>query len=522
MMSDIRRYIEQVGDSHRKELGQFITHPSVANFMVEWVLKSGQSSIFDPAFGLGAFYSPIADRAGIHFSATEIDPIIIRFWEVEKSRDASFVEIEDYLLNWGKKQKNIVCNPPYMRFQNFLNRETVSGTFQSNLGLRLSGYTNTASAFLLKSLSEMDGTGRLAYIMPLEFLNAGYGSLVKKRLIYGGHLTAIISINCEKDVFPDATTSVGIILYDSMVSTNTVKFYSLYSIDSLSTVLQNSPLSEVDVRELDPKEKWLQYFQELNVSVNTQHTVPLDYYGRFSRGIATGANEFFVLRPSEAKAKKLSPFELTPCITKSSQIKKAVFRPDDYSNLVEDDAPVFLFSVNGSQSEQAQDYIRFGESQGFHHRFLTKHRKPWFKTESRNPSPLLLGVFSRDGYKIILNRSEALNLTCYHGFKPNIYGFKYVEHLFLFFASKVGRSIMSLSMRKYGDSLDKFEPNDLNSASVPNTEYFNQLSLDQVKDAIREIEVTGNVPEFVEGIFEEIKVPTSRSRKRHRISEILR
>ena len=39
--------------------------------------------------------------------------------------------------------------------------------------------------------------------MPLEFLNTGYGKLVKARLIDGGHLAAIISLDCERDVFPD-------------------------------------------------------------------------------------------------------------------------------------------------------------------------------------------------------------------------------------------------------------------------------------------------------------------------------
>lgn len=505
MIHDNSQYITRVGDAHRKSFGQFFTHPTIAKFMVDWVLASGEPHLYDPAFGLGAFYSPISDDAKIHFSGSEADPTIISHWQSQENRNASFISVEDYLLSWGKHHKNIVCNPPYMRFQKFLNRDKVSSCFQRHLDLRLSGYTNTASAFLLKSLSEMDGTGRLAYIMPLEFLNTGYGVFVKKRLIEDGHLAAILSINCEKEVFPDATTSVGIILYDSTINFSSVRFYSLNSIDNLTETLRSEPISEINLTELDPDSKWLPYFQESTFEIDPELTVPLDYYGRFSRGIATGANEFFVLKPSTAKSMGLNPSELLPCITKSSQINKSLFDAVDLASLVEDDAPVLLFSANGNQSGKTEAYIRYGEQHGFNQRFLTKHRKPWFKTENRSVSPLLLGVFSRGGYKIILNRSDALNLTCFHGFQPNLFGMHYVEHLFLYLTSRVGRKIVSLAMRKYGSSLDKFEPNDLNGAAVPSPDFFDQISIDQVRSVIQEIEVTGDIPEFIETLFEEVQ-----------------
>ena len=67
------------------------------------------------------------------------------------------------------------------------------------------------NSYLIKSLSEIGNAGRLAYIMPLEFLNTGYGKLVKARLIEGGHLAAIISLDCERDVFLDvALTDVDV------------------------------------------------------------------------------------------------------------------------------------------------------------------------------------------------------------------------------------------------------------------------------------------------------------------------
>jgi len=503
-MSNTIEYIQLVGDSHRRKLGQYFTHPTVASFMINWVLDSGENQLHDPAFGLGAFHHPISSRADILFTASEIDSTIIKFWQNNQNRDANFTTIEDYLLSWGKKHKNIICNPPYMRFQKFLNRDKVAQAFQHELSIRLSGYMNTASAFLLKSISEMDGNGRLAYIMPLEFLNTGYGTIVKEKLIASQHLVSIISLDCEKEVFPDAVTSIGIILYDSKEQYSCVNFYTIKSIAELVNLSTINPTKVVPLSELNPQIKWLPYFSANEIEVNFGQLVNMSYYGRFSRGIATGANDFFVLKPSLAEKKRLLDNECIPCITKSSQIRTPIFNSDDYLKLKEADSPILLFSAKEKHSEAAENYIQYGVTNQFHERFLTKSRKPWYKTENREPSPLLLGVFSRGGYKVILNRSNVLNLTCFHGFQPNLFGADHVQYLFLYLSSKIGRRIVSLSIRKYGDGLDKFEPNDINEALVPSPEDFSLMAQDKVEEAIQVIEKTGCVPDSIEDFFEKI------------------
>ena len=498
---DSAAYLEQVGLEHRKRFGQFFTPPVVAGFMVQWALGSDDTSLYDPAFGLGAFLLPVSGNNRVHFAASEVDPAILRFWANATNRDTSFIANEDYLLSWGRRRENIVCNPPYMRFQKFLNRDAVLSAFSANLGLRLSGYINTASAFLLKSLSEISGGGRLAYIMPLEFLNTGYGKLVKSRLMAGGHLVAIISLDCEKDVVPDAITSVGIILYDAGVSCDAVDFYSVASLDELPDVLASPPVARVSLTDLDPDSKWLSYFAPATHRDNADAMVSLSYYGRFSRGIATGANEFFALRPSEARRRGLSESEYIACITRSALIRKPIFSAEDYQRLVSDDAPALLFSPGGPLSLPAESYIEFGEANGYHRRFITRNRTPWYKTENRDPAPLFLGVFSRGDYKIIRNQSDAVSLTCFHGFRPNLYGQQYVDHLFLYFLSQAGRKIVARSMRKYGNSLGKFEPNDVNGAYVPSPALFDELTYDQIRDALGRVNQTGCVPESINAFF---------------------
>ena len=84
---------------------------------------------------------------------------------------------------------------------------------------------------------------------------------------------------------------------------------------------------------------------------------------------------------------------------------------------------------------------------------------------------------------------------------------KYLDHLFLYLTSASGRAIISLSKRKYGDALDKFEPNDLNDALVPSPKILDALSKDQIEHAILHIKKTGHIPAEIDDFFSKLKIP---------------
>lgn len=508
-----REYIASVGTEHRQNYGQFFTDLQIAGFMSRWVLDSGTGNLYDPAFGLGAFYVAAKFfQDDIHFTGAEVDPRILEF------ACANFPQLQsqsisrtDYLLSWGMTHAGIVCNPPYMRFQRFGNRAEVFAAFQKHLGIRLSGYTNTSSAFLLKSLSELSPGGRLAYIMPLEFLNTGYGAIIKEYLLRNGLLRFLVKLECEKDAFPDATTSVGILLAENREEVSPIHFYVIRHLSELETLFVKPPKYAVAPSELDPQEKWQKYFEDGDLSFTSPSLTRLGEYGNFSRGIATGANEFFAMSPSQARKLQLPDSVFVSCITKSSQIKGNFLENSDLARLKEQDAPICLLNVNGAKDNAVSNYIQFGEEKNLHKRYLTKARTPWYKLERRNPAPLLFGVFSREKFKVIRNLTPALHLTCYHGFYPNLFGQGIIDHLFLYFQSRAARQILRLSMRKYGDGLEKFEPNDLNSALVPNIEWLNQLDSLWIRTEIQFCKEHGCISEKLESRFDTLLNATAKT-----------
>ena len=61
---------------------------------------------------------------------------------------------------------------------------------------------------------------------------------------------------------------------------------------------------------------------------------------------------------------------------------------------------------------------------------------------------------------------------------------------------------MSLFTRKYGDSLDKFEPNYFNDALVPSPAILDHLDREAIDCAMEYIEVNDSVPEYINTFFD--------------------
>jgi len=490
-MHELEKYISDTSISYRKDYGQFFTPFPVARLMASWITKDQPKTILDPAFGLGIFYEAVMDIVldkNFKFIGYEIDRRILDYVYFKNKTNNLEIYNEDFLESPIRYYDAIICNPPYMRFQKFFKRHNILPIIEKQIGKKLLGYSNIASIFLVKALHELKPNGRLAFIMPFEFFNTGYGKEIKRSLLEKHLLKQIIIFSNEKDIFPDAITTVSILLckYDRKNDPIKLTFISkkteMENINYIGDYFQ----ATINQNELPIDQKWTtiinsHLFKEEKMP---DGFCPLTYYGKVMRGIATGANEFFAINMSRIKELGLPNKNLTKCITKSQQIKKFVFTEKDFDELVKLDKPVFCFNVKDLNDKATLNYIRYGEKKAYNNRYLTRNRSPWFKVEYRKPAPILFGVFNRGRLKVVRNFSSAINFTCFHSFYPNIFGMNILNKLFVYFISDFGQKIIQLNKRIYGDKLDKFEPGDLNDVMCPNFEQFNLITDDEANIVI--------------------------------------
>jgi adenine-specific DNA-methyltransferase len=474
-------YIKSVSLKHRQKFAQFFTPKQIAEIMAKWLLGNKQlHSVLEPAFGLGIFSRELLlHKKNIKIKGFEIDENIFSASKnyFSNSQNISLI-LQDYMYNdWSNKYDGIICNPPYFKFHDYDNKNIIQ-EIEKHLDCHLNGFTNLYTLFLLKSIHQLNQNARCAYIVPSEFLNSDYGKLIKKHLIKTKTLRHIIVIDFEENVFDDAMTTASLILCTNDKNDEKVQFTNIKNVKDLKHIeeiisaypkqSQSNQSKTYLIDNLDPEIKWKQYYQEQN-SIKYKNLVPFSNYAKVSRGIATGANEFFTFNLEKAKTYSIKERFLLPCICRSVNVEKNYFDYDDFECLKTNNKNIFLLNVKNADDINVKNYLLKGEEQGIDEKYLTATRNPWYSIENRPPAPIWVSVFNRNGMRFVRNLAGISNLTTFHCVYPkkqNLFNKVDIDVFFAYLLTDTARSIFADNSREYGDGLQKFEPNDINNAKM--------------------------------------------------------
>lgn len=475
-MVDIERlqasYCNVIDREYRRAVGQFFTPRWIAEGMAQWVLGCKPDVIVDPACGFGVLLDACRNLGHKgQLMGYEIDAELVqRAHEGYFGEPTINVRCTDFLATSRQEIPAAIVNPPYNKFQR---RDLPQGLLLEiarETGMLASGFTNQYALFLYLVLARLRQGGRAAFIVPSEFLATGYGAQVKQYLLDNRRLRQLIIFDTDERIFPEAATTACVMLFDVAPCDS----LAVWHLAGLSDAQQYAALcagrptrtadAEIPYEALEAESNW----QGLGrVEADFNGFVPFRVFGEVKRGIATGANEFFILKPSEAKSLGLTSSDLQPCIASAGAVPELVFTDDMWSSLCQEDRPCYLFDGVAGQGQAARQYLAYGEEQGYHQRYLTRMRKPWYRLESRRPAPLLLAVFGRDGFRVSLNRSRAVNLTAFHGFYPSGPFHVLLPTIWLYFKTSTAQEAFARQQRSYGDGLKKLEPGDWSKLMVP-------------------------------------------------------
>ena len=462
-----KEYVNKISIDHRKKYAQFFTPELISDFMASWVVggKKGKLEILEPAFGLGVFSRSLYKlNPQIRVVGYDIDKTIYEYANQSFVKPEFNVSIynENYITaSWTDKFDGIICNPPYLKFHDYDN-STLIPIVNSKLHTRLNGFTNIYTLFLLKSIYQMKEGSRMAYIIPSEFLNSDYGVEVKRTLIQSGVLKHVIIVDFTQCAFDDALTTACILLCENNANSDTIYFSNIRNINELQSSMDE--YKTYASHQLNPEVKWKQYY-EGNKSSQYNNLVPFSTFAKVSRGIATGANDYFTFKTSKIDSFNIPESIFRRCICHAADVKTQIFTENDFESLVNDNKTVFLFNgCNDENEPHVKKYIRLGEEIGVDKKYLTASRNPWYALENRPPSPIWVSVFNRNGLRFVRNKAGVYNLTTFHCVYNT--GVIDTDILFAYLVTNVAKEIFLDNSRQYGNGLVKFEPNDLNKGKV--------------------------------------------------------
>lgn len=489
-----REYLKETSVEHRKKFAQFFTPEQVSDFMSSWVLYGieGKADVLEPAFGLGVFTRSMHKlNPQIRVVGYEIDRIMYAYAKENfaNSRYDVTLSNENYLTaSWTEKFDGIICNPPYQKFHDYDNA-TLVPLVNKKLHTHLNGFTNIYTLFLLKSIFQIKEGGRMAYIIPSEFLNSDYGVEVKRALLRSGVLKHIIIIDFTQCAFDDALTTACILLCQKDKNTNYIYFSNIGNVNDLEVSKSHHTTYFVD--DLNPEIKWKQYYENTQSS-KYNHLVSFSTFARVSRGIATGANDYFTFKASKIDYYNIPEECFLNCICHSADVQNQIFTESDFESIADRDKTVYLFNGCVNENEaHVRSYLKLGVETGVDKKYLTASRTPWFALENRQPSPIWVSVFNRNGLRFVRNKAGVYNLTTFHC----VYNKGEIETdiLFAYLVTDLAKEILLDNSRQYGNGLVKFEPNDLNKGNVVDLRLLSDEEKNFVSSASGKLQYYGSV-----------------------------
>ena len=471
----------------RNQWGQFATPPALAEEIVRYARSlTGRVRFLDPAVGTGSFYAALrrifqSDRieaaAGI-----ELDPLFAdaarRLWA-----DSGLQVIEaDFTVAQPEARFNlIVSNPPYVRHHHLdpAAKERLQRLAMLQHGIRISGLAGLYCHFLLLSDAWLEPGGLSIWLIPSEFMDVNYGDAIKYYLTDRVELIHIHRFSPADVQFADALVSSAIVVFRKRRPADDHEV----QISVGGSLLSPVRTAMVPIETLRKARKWTGFPAAGAAGPPDGRQVVLGDLFTIKRGIATGANGFFILTEEEAMRVGIPEECRRPILPNPRYLTSEVVEvgergyPANAPRLALIDCDLTEEAIE-TRYPKFWQYLQDGRARDVQALYLASRRSPWYSQEKREPPPFLFTYMGRSSagrkpFRVIWNKSAATAHNVYLLLYPRGALKRAVEeHPELL--PVVFQHLQSIDIgdllgegRVYGGGLHKLEPSEL--ARVPAT-----------------------------------------------------
>lgn len=439
------------------------TPKPLADALVEAVGLRTPMKWLEPSAGEGVFVAAISGRG---YSPDSIVALELSRRKLPDVDHLAAWRVGTEALAWMRytveRFEAVVGNPPYASASSLSvrMRKSFQRTVDPITGRHLKLGSNLWVAFLLQSLALLKQGGSLGFILPASWDYAAYASSMRDWLPRQFETFAVF--RSDRPLFDGVSEGCVVIVGHGFRLPH--RFSARFECDGIESTCAALRRFGIEWPESEP--------QSANIKATTGRT--LRDFLKVSLGGVTGDSQYFILRESQRVSHSLPRSAFVPVVTKARHLKWPFIGRKQWTTLLQNDEPIWLFRPRGRDLENAMvlRYLRRPISKGGcdRARYKISSRKPWHAT----PLPSQIDGFlagSGGSLRIVFGAMPRLNAT------NTIYVVSFREHLSLvqryglarYLLSAEGTEAIRALQRHYAGGLKKFEPGDILGMPVPHT-----------------------------------------------------
>jgi hypothetical protein len=470
----------------RNKWGQFATPPELALSIARYahsLLEGRPVRFLDPAIGTGSFYSALLQAFPAEkieaATGVELDPIFSEAAAALWGNTGLRIVRGDFTEQRPPSQRfNLVLtNPPYVRHHHLTasQKDRLRQQLAQSLTFDVSGLAGLYCYFLLLCHDWMEDGGLAVWLIPSEFMDVNYGKTLRRYLTERVTLLHVHRF-CPTDVqFTDALVSSAVVVFRKLAPPQ--GHAARFSFGGPIEHPQKDAM--VLIETLRWSHKWTQFPGGGATSAHGE--LILGDLFSIKRGLATGANSFFILTEADAHQLDLPQNFLKPILPGPRHLTADVI--EALPSGAPDVSPR-LWLLDCSEAEERvrtawprlYEYLQQGRERNIHATYLTSRRTPWYSQEQRPPAPFLCTYMGRANngkhpFRFLWNRSQATAHNVYLMLYPQgrlrdaLIAQPEIEARVFDALKRIKPSELVSEGRVYGGGLHKVEPKEL--AQIP-------------------------------------------------------
>jgi len=470
----------------RNKWGQFATPPELARSLSRYALAAMQGKpirFLDPAIGTGSFFSALSRESspgGIASAVgVELDPLFAASARSLWAGSGLQVVEGDFTRQPAAQERFslVLTNPPYVRHHHLStdDKGRLKTRLAESLRVEISGLAGLYCYFLLLAHDWMEDQGLAVWLIPSEFMDVNYGSALRRYLTESVTLLHIHRFRPEDVQFTDALVSSVVVVFRK--SPPPVGHCARFTLGG--PIEDPAAEASIPIGALSRSGKWTLF--PAGAIAEPDGEPRLGDLFSIKRGLATGANDFFILTDAEANRWGIPSEFLKPILPSPRYLD------EDVVGALPGGTPAIsrrLYLLDCSEPEEEvearwprfYEYLRAGREQKIHSSYLTSRRVPWYSQEKRPPAPFLCTYMGRSGngkppFRFLWNRSQATAHNVYLMLYPRgplreaLEGHPELEVAVFQALRQITTAQMVSEGRVYGGGLHKVEPKEL--AQIP-------------------------------------------------------